>query len=190
MLDTHWPRRLKYTWDFLSNSSFLPSLLTVHNLWLAHGRSAALAEIGLLSLDILDTLGKDGGVLRSSILGSLRVAALKRNTVALVLEALWGNKALDLWCLGVWLLAFTLWLDCATDDEFANIIILGEAEELADLGGALRTKTLGGDNVGEAWELSLTLLDDGESEDGQVHGDNATADRLALTLAGAAWAVA
>ena len=63
------PRRLTYTWDFLSNSSFppIPTLLqATENLSLgggAHRRSAALAEIGLLGLDVVDTLGEDGGVL-------------------------------------------------------------------------------------------------------------------------------
>lgn len=58
----------------------------------------------------------------SSILGLLGVAALERNAVALVLETLWGNQALDLWCLGVWLLALTLWLNLAADDELANLV--------------------------------------------------------------------
>lgn len=57
----------------------------------------------------------------SSILGLLGVAALEGDTVTLVLETLWGNKTLDLWCLGVWLLALTLWLNLATDDELANL---------------------------------------------------------------------
>lgn len=138
--------------------------------------------------------------------------------MTLVLETLWGNQTLDLWCLGVWLLALTLWLDLAADDELANlveefplagrfshsvpfartgdedgqtyIIILGEAKELADLGGALGAETLGVDGVGDTWDVLLALLDDGEGEDGEVHGDDAAADGLALALAGAAWAVA
>lgn len=56
-----------YTWDFLPNSSFppIPTLLqATQNLSLgAHRRSAALAEIGLLGLDVVDTLGEDSGVL-------------------------------------------------------------------------------------------------------------------------------
>ena len=57
----------------------------------------------------------------SSILGPLGVAALERNAVTLVLEALWGNQALDLWCLGVCLLALALRLDLAANDELANL---------------------------------------------------------------------
>jgi hypothetical protein len=41
--------------------------------------------------------------------------------VTLVLETLWGDQALDLWCLGVWLLALTLWLNLAADDELADL---------------------------------------------------------------------
>jgi hypothetical protein len=70
------------------------------------------------------------------------------------------------------------------------IIILGEAEELADLGGALGAETLGVDDVGEAGDVALALLHDAEGKHGQVHGDDAAADRLALTLTSASGSVA
>lgn len=70
------------------------------------------------------------------------------------------------------------------------IVFLGEAEELADLGGTLGAETLGVDDVGETGELLLALLDNGQSEDGEVHGDNAAADGLTLALTGAAGTVA
>lgn len=46
------------------------------------------------------------------------------------------------------------------------------------------------DGVGDTWDVLLALLDDGEGEDGEVHGDDAAADGLALALASAACAVA
>lgn len=52
--------------DPLSNSSFppIPALLpAIHNLSLTHRRSAALAEIGLLGLGVVDTLGEESSVL-------------------------------------------------------------------------------------------------------------------------------
>lgn len=70
------------------------------------------------------------------------------------------------------------------------IVILGEAEELADLGRALRAQSLGVDGVGHAWDVVVALLDDGEGQDGEVHGDDAAADGFALALAGAAGAEA
>lgn len=77
------------------------------------------------------------------------------------------------------------------DDEVTTyIIILGEAKELADLSGALWTKTLWVNSVGDTWDILLALLDDGESEDGKVHSDDAAANGLTLALARAAWAVA
>jgi len=45
-------------------------------------------------------------------------------------------------------------------------------------------------DISEAWNSSITSLDDGESEDRQVHADNAATDRLSLTLTSSAWAVA
>ena len=38
-----------------------------------------------------------------------------------MLEALGGDQALDLWGLGVWLLALALGLDFTTNDEFADL---------------------------------------------------------------------
>ena len=61
------------------------------------------------------------GTTYGSILGLLGVAALECDAVALMLETLWGDKTLDLWCLGVWLLALTLWLDFTSDDELADL---------------------------------------------------------------------
>ncbi len=45
-------------------------------------------------------------------------------------------------------------------------------------------------DVGKTRDVGVALLDDGESEDRQVHGDDAAADGLALALTSAAGAVA
>lgn len=68
--------------------------------------------------------------------------------------------------------------------------MLGETEKAADLGGTLGTEALGLNGVGEAGNVFVTLLDDGESEDSQVLGDDAATDGLALALTGAAGTVA
>lgn len=83
----------------------------------------------------------------------------------------------------------------AGDDEIVGrsctyIVILAEAEELSDLGGALGAEALGVDNVGQAGDVVLADLDDRECEDGEVLGDDATADGLSPALAGAAGSVA
>lgn len=74
--------------------------------------------------------------------------------------------------------------------ERTHIIFLAETEEAADLGCALGAEALGVNLIGEAGDVVVTLLDDGESEDRQVHGDDAAADGLALALTSAAGAVA
>lgn len=83
--------------------------------------------------------------------------------------------------------------DRVGDDEYCRstyIVILAEAEEAANLGGALGTEALGVDDVGQAGDLVVALLGDGEGEDSEVHANDATADGLSLALAGAAGSVA
>lgn len=80
--------------------------------------------------------------------------------------------------------------DLAADDELADVVLLGEVEEAADLGGTLGAETLGKSGVGESRDLLLSLLDNDDREDGDVVADDASADRLALALTGAAGAVA
>lgn len=70
------------------------------------------------------------------------------------------------------------------------IVILGEAEETADLGSALGAETLGVNDVGEAGDVSLALLDDGKSKNREIHAGDATTDGLSLALTSAAGAVA
>jgi len=100
-----------------------------------------------------------------SIAGSLSAAALDGNAAALVLQALGSDQTLDLGSLGVLLAILG---DGAADDELADIVLLVKAEEAADLGGTLGAEALGDDGVGQAGEVVLTLLDDGQSENGKV----------------------
>ena len=127
------------------------------------------------------------GSLRS-LTASLSAAALDGDALALVLQALGSNQTLDLGGLGVFGLALAG--DGTADDELADVVLLVETEETADLGGTLRTETLGDDAVGQTGELALTLLDDAEGQDGKVEVGDGTTDTLALPLSGAAGAVA
>jgi hypothetical protein len=56
-----------------------------------------------------------------SILGGFCSATLECDSVTLVLKTLRGDETLDLGSLGVWLRALLLWLDFATDNEFADL---------------------------------------------------------------------
>jgi hypothetical protein len=83
--------------------------------------------------------------------------------------------------------------DRVGDDEYCSstyIVILAEAEEAADLGSTLGTEALGVDDVGQARDLVVALLDNGESKDSEVHADDATTDGLSLAFTGAAGSVA
>jgi hypothetical protein len=86
--------------------------------------------------------------------------------VTLALQALGSNQTLDLGGLGV--LGLALLGDSAADNELADIIVLGQGEEAADLGSTLGAEALGDDGIGQTGEVVLTLLDDGQSEDGEV----------------------
>lgn len=71
-----------------------------------------------------------------------------------------------------------------------DIILLGKTEELSNLGCSLRAKSLGVDNIGQAWDVAITLLDDRESEHRQILCDDASSDRLSLSLTSSSWSVA
>ena len=45
-------------------------------------------------------------------------------------------------------------------------------------------------DVGDTWDIGISLLNNGESEDGKVHSDDASTNGLALTLTGSARSVA
>merc|ERR1712000_349850 len=122
---------------------------------LAHGGSTTLAGVGLVGLGLSDTLGQDLGVLVGLVLDLLGLAALEGSAVTLVLQAL------GLGSLGVGGLALALGLDLTADDVLADIVILGEAEDPADLGRTLGAEALGVHDVGEAGNVLVALLDDG-----------------------------
>jgi hypothetical protein len=80
--------------------------------------------------------------------------------------------------------------DCSATELNTYIVILAEAEEPADLRGALGAKALGLNGVGQAGDILLALLDDGESENREIGADDTATDGLALALTSAARAVA
>lgn len=69
------------------------------------------------------------------------------------------------------------------------IVLLAQAEELPDLGRPLGTETLRVGDISQAGNLSLTLLDDDQRQNSQVHSNNATPDGLSLPLTGPPGAV-
>jgi len=66
------------------------------------------------------------------ILGGFRSAALQCDPVALVLEALRGDEALDLGGLGVGLRALLLGLNLAADNELADLYKHRSSDSILD----------------------------------------------------------
>jgi hypothetical protein len=62
------------------------------------------------------------------------------------------------------------------------IILLGEPKELSNLGGTLGTQSLWVNDVGDAWNVVLALLDNAQSKDRQIHGDDASTDGFTLAF--------
>lgn len=94
-----------------------------------------------------------------------------------------GDEPLDLGSLGVRLGTLGLAGDLSPDDELPDVVVLAQVEEPPDLGGPLGSETLGQNGVGQTGDLVVSLLDDDDREDGNVRVDDATSDRLPLSLA-------
>jgi len=152
--------------------------------------SSSLLKLTALLLGFLDTLGEETGVFSSGFLGGFGTSLLEGKTVTLALKGDGGDKALDLGGLGVAVLFGGLGLDLATDDILADIVLLAQVEELADVVSTLGTKALGNNGVGKTGNVLFTLLDNNDREDRKIGSDNATTNGLSLALTGATGAVA
>merc|ERR1719270_1861456 len=54
------------------------------------------------------------------------------------------------------------------DDVLANIVLLGQVEQLPNLAGTLGSQPAGDGVVGQSGNLGLSLLDDGHGQDGEA----------------------
>jgi len=94
---------------------------------------------------------------------------------------------LDLWSLVVDL---SVSLDFSHDGVVSWIVVLGEAEQFADLGGPLGSEPIVDGGVREARDLLLALLQNDQVEDGDIRSDFAASNGFALPLTLSARAVA
>lgn len=142
-------------------------------------RGTSLADLGLLSLLLADTLGQKLSVLGSSVLLGLGIASLKGSDVPLALETLRSNKTLDLGSLGVGLVSLD---NLTTNDILADIVLLGETKELSNVVGSLGSESLGKRSISKTGNISLSLLNNHKGKNGKVSSDNASTDGLSLSL--------
>jgi len=124
-------------------------------------------------LPFLDVLGEDLVVIGSELLGLLEALNLGLLSELLSSESLLGYESLDLGALVEGLVAL---LDFAADNVLSHVVVLAESEHLADVAGSLGTESAGLVVSGHTFNISITLLDDLESDDSQIGAADATAD--------------
>jgi len=102
----------------------------------------------------------------------------------------WSDEALDLWRLRFRLFLTFLQLQWSPNDVLTNIIIFVQVEELSDFSGSLGTKATWDSGVSQSWDISFSLLDDDEMENGEIGVDDAASDAPAVALTRAARTIA
>ena len=154
---------------------------------LGGGRDTAL--LLLLNL-LLVAKGNQFGILLGSLAGSNQAGNLVGQAGTLALQDNGGDQALDLGALDGRLLALLLGRDDAANDVLADVVLLAQVEELADLVGTLGSQAAGNRGVSKPGQVLVASLDDDQAEGRNVLADNAAADRLAAALTRTALAVA
>ena len=147
---------------------------------LRDGRRATLGE-GLASAFTLfaNTKGKELVVFRSLRLGLGLLGFLRRRARVLALDDERGDETLNLRRLGLLLAGGGFELTTVRVHVLANIIFLGQGEELTNLARTLRTAETRNFGIRQARNLGVALLDDDQVQHRNVLGDDATTARLA-----------
>merc|ERR1711970_286337 len=90
--------------------------------------------------------------------------------MALTLQPLWGNQALDLRSLGLWLgclLSFFGW-KLPPDYILGKIIVLGQIEQLSDLAGSFGSQSTRNNSISQPRNVIISLLDDDQVQHCQI----------------------
>lgn len=144
-----------------SRSSSL--LLFVHSLGV---KSHVVSSLFSALLDTGDLLGED----------SLLSVDGKRSYQSLDLRSLDDGLALS--------------LEDSRNDSLSDIIGLFKVEKLSDVGSSLRSKTLGDGDISQTFNLTGSLSEDDQVKDGKIGSDDATSNRLSLSLTNLSGSVA
>lgn len=135
----------------------------------------------------MNTLGEKLGVLGSLVFALLGLGLLVSLVATFVLQTAGSDETLNLGGLGVFLAVLAG--HRPTDDEFTNIVLLGQTEKLTDVVGTLRSVTFWLGRVGEARDLVVTLLDNDQGYHSDIGAKDGTVNTLPLALTVAAGAV-
>ena len=133
------------------------------------------------SLLLLDVLGEELLVLGGVLLGRLEAVELVTLSDLLAAEALLSDEALDL---GGLVVSLVTTLDLAAGNILADVVLLAEAEDLADVVPTLLEEARADLLVGAASDLLLTLLHDLEGDDSKVGARDAATDGSPSAVAG------
>ena len=112
-------------------------------------------------LSLLDDLGEDLVVICSELLGLLEALNLCSLNELLSSKSLLGNESLDL---GALIESLVTLLNFAANNVLSHVILFAESEDLADVAGSLGSKSAGLVVSGNTLDISITLLDNLESD--------------------------
>ena len=128
----------------------------------------------LLGFLFLGVLGEQLLVLLETITGGLVTADYLSLVLSLSAETGLSDEALDL---GRLVESLVLSLNLTANNVLADIILLFvKVEGLDDVACAFGTEAVGALNVGDAFNLLLTLLLDAEEDGSEIGTDNAATD--------------
>ena len=140
-------------------------------------RLAGGAGLLLLLLQLLHALLVGSGLLARVLASQLHGALVG----TLVAETQVGHQTLDL---GRLVALVAVVLELAAHHELADVVLLAQTEQLADVARTLRTQAAGlrGGLVGQTRNLLLALLHDHQVQNADVGTHDAATHGLALTL--------
>lgn len=144
------------------------------------GRLGNLGFGRACSFSLFDNLGDEFLVLGGGIFRCLVAVEFVSLLKLLAAKTLFGDQALDLGCFVVSLVTA---FDFATGNIFADVVLLGETENGANLGSSLLEKTGGNFSVRATRDFLITLLHDFEGNDAKVGTGDAATDRSSSSVA-------
>ncbi len=112
-------------------------------------------------LSLLDDLREDLVVIGSELLGLLEALNLCSLNELLSSKSLLGNESLNL---GALVESLVTLLDLAANNVLSHVVLLAESEDLADIASSLGSESARLVVSGNSLDISITLLDDLESD--------------------------
>lgn len=144
------------------------------------GRSFFLLIVFLISsFLLLEELREELLISLGGLAGSLPGRHLTSLVERLSSESLLGDESLDARRFVVGLITLG---NISLDNVFTDIILLPKGESLSNLSNSLRSESSGSLGIGEASDISGTLLEDLEGNDAEIGSTDAASDGLSLPL--------